>query len=52
MTPTITGNTLEARIDRLAQIVENNRPIVYTQVIEGIPFANAVDRAYVQRNAL
>ena len=52
MTPTITGNNLEARIDRLAQIVEKNRPIVYTQVIEGIPFANAVDRAYVQRNAL
>jgi len=48
MNPQINMSSTDARIDRLARIVEQNRPIVYTQVIEGVPFYNAVKRAETQ----
>ncbi len=52
MTPTISTNSIDRRLDRLAQAVENNRPLVYTQLIDGVPFDNAVKRAALQANVL
>lgn len=45
-------DSLSERIDKLATAIENNKPQVYTQVIEGVPLNNAVRRAAVMANEL
>lgn len=40
------------RLQHLADVIENNPPQVYTQVIEGVPFDDAVQRARQKKNAL
>ena len=52
MTPILNTNSIDRRLDRLAQAIENNRPQVYTQVIKGVPFYNAVKQATLEANAL
>jgi len=52
MTPILNTNSIDRRLDRLAQAIENNRPQVYTQVIKGVPFNNAVKQAALEANAL
>lgn len=45
-------DALAIKIDRLASAIENNPPQIYTQEIKGVPFKNAIDRAYREVNAL
>lgn len=45
-------DALTQRIDRLAEAIETSKPQIYTQVIEGIPFNNAVRRAAMVANEL
>lgn len=44
--------SLSERIDKLATAIENNKPQIYTQVIEGVPFNNAIRRAAAVANEL
>jgi len=43
---------LGRKLDRLTEAIENNQPIVYTQLIEGIPLRNAVKKANIKANVL
>ena len=45
-------DSLSERIDKLATAIENNKPQIYTQVIEGVPFHNAIRRAAAVANEL
>ena len=43
---------LGKKLDRLADAIENNQPVVYTQLIEGIPLRNAIKKANIKANVL
>lgn len=45
-------DSLSERIEKLATAIENNKPQIYTQVIEGVPFHNAIRRAAAVANEL
>ncbi|MDY0184222.1 MAG: hypothetical protein RBR39_13130, partial [Proteiniphilum sp.] len=45
-------DSLSERIEKLATAIENNKPQIYTQVIEGVPFNNAIRRAAAVANEL
>ena len=45
-------DSLSERIEKLVTAIENNKPQIYTQVIEGVPLNNAVRRAAVMANEL
>lgn len=45
-------DSLSERIEKLATAIENNKPQIYTQVIEGVPFHNAIRRAAALANEL
>jgi hypothetical protein len=45
-------DSLSERIEQLATAIENNKPQIYTQVIEGVPFHNAIRRAAALANEL
>lgn len=45
-------DSLSERIEKLATAIENNQPQIYTQVIEGVPFHNAIRRAAAVANEL
>lgn len=45
-------DSLSERIDKLVTAIENNKPQIYTQVIEGVPFHNAIRRAAAVANEL
>jgi gamma-glutamyl-gamma-aminobutyrate hydrolase PuuD len=45
-------DSLSERIEKLATAIENNKPLIYTQVIEGVPFHNAIRRAAAVANEL
>lgn len=56
-TPTTPNNVngvmqLMRKIDSLIDSIENNPPQIYTQVIEGVPFHNAIRRAAAVANEL
>lgn len=43
---------LGKKLDRLTEAIENNQPMVYTQLIEGIPLRNAIKKANIKANVL
>ena len=43
---------LGKKLDKLTEAIENNQPVVYTQLIEGIPLRNAVKKANIKANVL
>jgi hypothetical protein len=43
---------LGKKLDRLTEAIENNQPVVYTQLIEGIPLRNAIKKANIKANVL
>ena len=43
---------LGRKLDKLTEAIENNQPVVYTQLIEGIPLRNAVKKANIKANVL
>lgn len=45
-------DSLSERIEKLVTAIENNKPQIYTQVIEGVPFHNAIRRAAAVANEL
>lgn len=46
------NQTLATKIDKLISAIQNNRPQIYTQVIEGIEMHKAVERSRMVANAL
>jgi len=49
------GTTIKSvteKLDRLISAIEDNPPQIYTQLIEGVPLANAVQRANARMNNL
>jgi len=43
---------LGRKLDKLTEAIENNQPVVYTQLIEGIPLRNAIKKANIKANVL